>query len=424
MREQMLIGVMTGKSQRQMAQEITERFGVGASNARRLVRTEAAFVSGEVQARAYEECGADKYEFVATLDTRTSKICQELDGKVFETKDRQVGVNYPPMHPYCRSTTIIHLDDETMDELESRRIARNPETGLNEYVPGDTTYPEWAAENEVLNRNAAEDRIVNGLSSGKRSGVSINDYSNGDRTESGIRTAKEARRVLSDEVGFSTVGHSVDSIDDELLIASTEQLRNLENRFGMIHEAGMKMVARNHTSGTMGFVLTDYTNPLNETLSLCPASFSDHGAYIAELREMANRNQIMPCALTDEELSRYIVTHEYGHMILNHTVAQEYENRGWSETVRGLFVNRFSQDPDVRYAWYISARNECINRVQDEIMALARWLDPEADINAALSQNAMRGPSEFFAEAFANSQLSAPNVLGRACDMWLQIHGW
>lgn len=143
-REEMLVGVMTGKSQRDMARDITERFGVGASNARRLVRTEAAFVSGEAQAKAYEECGADKYEFVATLDLRTSEVCQELDGQIFELKDKQVGVNYPPMHPYCRSTTIIHIDDEVEQGLEGRRIARNPVTGRNEYVDASTTYEEWA----------------------------------------------------------------------------------------------------------------------------------------------------------------------------------------------------------------------------------------------------------------------------------------
>jgi len=145
-REEMLVGVMTGKSQRDMAQDITERFGVGASNARRLVRTEAAFVSGEAQAKAYEECGADKYEFVATLDLRTSEVCQKLDGQIFELKDKQVGVNYPPMHPYCRSTTIIHIDDEVEQGLEGRRIARNPVTGQNEYVDANTTYEEWEAD--------------------------------------------------------------------------------------------------------------------------------------------------------------------------------------------------------------------------------------------------------------------------------------
>ena len=145
-REQMLLGVMTGKSQSQMAELITERFSVGASNARRLVRTESAFVANEMQAQAYEECGADEYEYVATLDMRTSEVCQALDGQVFAVRDRQVGVNYPPMHPYCRSTTVIHLDEETVEGLERRRIARDQTTGQNTYVPADMTYRQWTGE--------------------------------------------------------------------------------------------------------------------------------------------------------------------------------------------------------------------------------------------------------------------------------------
>ena len=62
-----------------------------------------------MQLSAYEECGAEQYEFVAVLDLRTSEICRSLDGKVFYTKDAQQGVNMNPMHPFCRSTTIIHL---------------------------------------------------------------------------------------------------------------------------------------------------------------------------------------------------------------------------------------------------------------------------------------------------------------------------
>ena len=143
-RQEMLLGVLTGKSQSQMSQEIADRFSVGASNARRLVRTESAFVANDMQARAYEECGADKYRYVATLDNRTSKVCQSLDGQVFAVRDRQVGVNYPPMHPYCRSTTAIVIDEQVEEGLERRRIARNPVTGRNEYVEGNITYPEWA----------------------------------------------------------------------------------------------------------------------------------------------------------------------------------------------------------------------------------------------------------------------------------------
>ena len=41
----------------------------------------------------------DKYEFLATLDSRTCSVCGKLDGKVFKLTEAKVGVNYPPLHP-------------------------------------------------------------------------------------------------------------------------------------------------------------------------------------------------------------------------------------------------------------------------------------------------------------------------------------
>ncbi|MDF0230570.1 polymorphic toxin type 50 domain-containing protein, partial [Staphylococcus pseudintermedius] len=50
-----------------------------------------------------------EYEFVAKRDEKTSKICRHYDKKVFKVKDMVPGVNAPPMHPHCRSTTVPHV---------------------------------------------------------------------------------------------------------------------------------------------------------------------------------------------------------------------------------------------------------------------------------------------------------------------------
>ena len=47
-----------------------------------------------------------KYQYVATLDSRTSAICQRLDGQMFEYNK---GV-LPPQHFNCRSTTVPVVD--------------------------------------------------------------------------------------------------------------------------------------------------------------------------------------------------------------------------------------------------------------------------------------------------------------------------
>ena len=140
-KDELLVSLMTGRSVKDTAQAIAERFEVGQNNARRLVRTESAFFHNQMELLSYEDAEITKYKFVAVLDRRTSHICQEHDNKVYDTDKAVPGVNYPPLHPWCRSTTIAHDDDIDYSKLERR--ARNPKTGKVEYVPADMSYKEW-----------------------------------------------------------------------------------------------------------------------------------------------------------------------------------------------------------------------------------------------------------------------------------------
>jgi SPP1 gp7 family putative phage head morphogenesis protein len=110
--------------------------------ANRLIRTESAYVANQTTAIAYEECGIERYEFMATLDSRTSEKCSGLDGKIFEMSEKEVGVNYPPLHPHCRSSVAPVIDGLTREGLT--RSARDKD-GKSTYVPRDMKYQEWQA---------------------------------------------------------------------------------------------------------------------------------------------------------------------------------------------------------------------------------------------------------------------------------------
>lgn len=140
-KDELLMSLMTGRSTRETAQAIAERFNVGQNDARRLVRTESAFFHNQMELLSYEEADIEKYIFVAVLDKRTSRICQEHDNQVYDRDKAVPGVNYPPMHPWCRSTTVAY--DEDADYSKLKRRARNPVTGKTELVPADMTYKEW-----------------------------------------------------------------------------------------------------------------------------------------------------------------------------------------------------------------------------------------------------------------------------------------
>lgn len=140
-KRQLLLGILTGRANRKMAQEIDGRFSVSYNNTRRLVRTEANYVANQLQVESYKDTGVDKYIYVAILDLRTSEICRDLDKKRFLVSSAVVGENYPPMHPWCRSTTIAWMSDQLLKKLQQSAI--DPATGETITVPGDMTYREW-----------------------------------------------------------------------------------------------------------------------------------------------------------------------------------------------------------------------------------------------------------------------------------------
>lgn len=141
LKNEFLVNWMTGRSNRDVINSIAERFDVGRNNARRLVRTESAFFHNEMEALTYKDADIEQYRFVAVLDKRTSAICRKHDNKVYKVSERKTGVNYPPLHPWCRSTTVAHFDDVDLSNLERR--ARDPETGKAQLVPADMSYDDW-----------------------------------------------------------------------------------------------------------------------------------------------------------------------------------------------------------------------------------------------------------------------------------------
>lgn len=167
LKQELLVSLLTGRTDRETSEVIMNRCGAGAMQARRLVRTESCFLSGELTARSYEECGIEKYRYLATLDLRTSKICRELDGKIFSMKDRKAGKNYPPMHPWCRSTTISVIDENELRNMKRR--AYNPKTGRTETVPANMTYDQWYKKYVKGNAQAeAEEKSVQNAAADKK----------------------------------------------------------------------------------------------------------------------------------------------------------------------------------------------------------------------------------------------------------------
>lgn len=132
--------LIRGGTPEKAIKHIQERFHVSEGQAGRLVMTEMVYFHSAGQLDMYKEMGVKEYEICAVLDTKTSKICQELDGTHRPISEFKPGVTAPPFHCWCRSTTVPYFNDEfTLDET---RVARD-ENGKAIQVPGNMTYARW-----------------------------------------------------------------------------------------------------------------------------------------------------------------------------------------------------------------------------------------------------------------------------------------
>lgn len=139
-KEMVTRNILEGKSINNITREVAKEFGAEYTNAlKTLIHTETAFVKSQADKEVYKKLDVEEYEFMATLDRRTSEICRKLDGKHFKVDEAVPGENYPPMHPRCRSTTIRYKPEKYDTHT---RIARDKD-GKNIKVPLGMKYDEW-----------------------------------------------------------------------------------------------------------------------------------------------------------------------------------------------------------------------------------------------------------------------------------------
>lgn len=118
-------GFAVGENYEDMVDRLSKRMNTSKSNARRLIMTESARMDNYGLLDRYKETGVKNLIFVATLDTKTSEICRAMDGEIIPIDKAQIGLNVPPMHPYCRSVISPYYEDNE----PKTRIYRDKDNG-------------------------------------------------------------------------------------------------------------------------------------------------------------------------------------------------------------------------------------------------------------------------------------------------------
>lgn len=226
------------------------------------------------------------------------------------------------------------------------------------------------------------------------------------------------KKILKTDVGFNSVDNSIYSIDETLLKDNTEQIKNLEEKFGAIHKS-KGSISSKKSNNAIAYVSRSFINPSNQDLVLNIDYYSDRNKTINERASAIKNKWSMPAK--SENYGVYTITHEYGHILQNSIVHDELEKLGGFESFKTrakTFKGKIKS--------YEKLQNKIKRRHFEEIRQIAadKSSDPDNLIKNNLSQYGKTNYAEFFAEVFANSQLGESNELGDAMSEWLKERGY
>nr|WP_176692278.1 minor capsid protein [Staphylococcus argenteus] len=238
--------VIRGRHPNEFVSEFKKQTNSTSYNASRLLVTESARVQTESQKIAYlKDLGEDgKYKYVAKIDSKTSKLCHSLNGKIFKVKDMIPGVNAPPMHPWCRSTTVPHVSswrDKFFKEREGKYQVEVKEAKLQEKAKNqmkemiESGKIKIEINPEKQNRHNKNHQL---FKNSKRQAI-INNYLLPSYTTVSIQKLNE---LLSDKVGTGKIlllrgkFNQKEIIDFEFVIGkSFVEGKYIDTTFGKVH---------------------------------------------------------------------------------------------------------------------------------------------------------------------------------------------
>ncbi|MDG9855581.1 phage head morphogenesis protein [Pseudomonas nitroreducens] len=162
-RDAVRIGFVEGETVDQMVRRIrgTRTGGyadglleIDRRNAEAIVRTSVNHLSNFTRQAFYAENGdlVDEWQFLATLDGRTTITCASLSGKTFPIGKGPM----PPRHINCRSTSTPVIKSWEELGLTKEQIGKGTQASMDGYVADDVSYSDWlrdkpaAFQDEVL----------------------------------------------------------------------------------------------------------------------------------------------------------------------------------------------------------------------------------------------------------------------------------
>lgn len=322
-------GMMENLAVNQIAKNVGNSIDLPSAQLKTLTRTAITETSTSISNATYKlnEDVIDGYQYVATLDARTSLICGRLDGKVFRLDDKR-GVR-PPQHFNCRSTTvpIVKSYEDLRDTKSSRiskrrlsRVSKSKRASLNGQVPSETNFAKFLSEQDYDFKLAVlgDKRRVEIFNTGK---LKFNQFSTKDGRLVSISKLEE---LLN---GAKTKPPTVTTELPKIVVKNKSS--NIE--IGYLLNRGSAKLRKSYDD--------DFNSQLNDQQKIIVNKLdkpkdirnSKNGVYYAQSQRLqAELNARDGSKYSKKSVKSYVIAHEYGHHI--DYVSNNSRFISWSES--------------------------------------------------------------------------------------------
>lgn len=305
-----------GQSYEKTARQLRENYNVKRYEAVRLIRTETTYMYNQAEAQSFVDDGIERYTLDVTLDGRTSNICLDIDeSEVFEVSNISVGLNYPPLHPQCRTVPRALLDgeeapkpvtdkDERIDRYqafddgsvkdklkEAMQKQMNPDKPIHDYN-AEMNQITQDLSNKIINRDQFQEKLNDLMSRIPEEDPLKPALENVARLQGWKQGASEIKETLteSQKKTRSTVKKKFDEVGWDFKEAKLDQ-----NQIEFIEKSNLKL---DSTGAEVSILNQGQYDSLNNSLS------------IADERLKTTRR-----VTGESKLYENVVKHELGHAV-------------------------------------------------------------------------------------------------------------
>src|SRR6056300_1496665 len=322
-------GMMENLAVNQIAKNVGNSIDLPSAQLKTLTRTAITETSTSISNATYKlnEDVIDGYQYVATLDARTSLICGRLDGKVFRLDDKR-GIR-PPQHFNCRSTTvpIVKSYEDLRDTKSSRiskrrlsRVSKSKRASLNGQVPSETNFAKFLSEQDYDFKLAVlgDKRRVEIFNTGK---LKFNQFSTKDGRLVSISKLEE---LLN---GAKTKPPTVTTELPKIVVKNKSS--NIE--IGYLLNRGSAKLRKSYDDDFNSQLNDQQKTIVNKLDKPKDIRNSKNGVYYAQSQRLqAELNARDGSKYYKKSVKSYVIAHEYGHHI--DYVSNNSRFISWSES--------------------------------------------------------------------------------------------